>query len=193
MKIIVKWLLQIPYKIYNKFIFLYRKPVCIDKPLINGKIYMVSEQYKIRFGKGVKINSCLKSNPIGGSTRTILYAKPGAEIRLGDNVAISNSTLFAAKSIVLEADVMIGGDCAIYDTDFHSLFLRERMKEKDNDINIQPVVIKKGAFIGAHSVVLKGVTIGEESIVAAGSIVTKNIPSREVWGGNPAKYIRDLL
>ena len=38
---------------------------------------------------------------------------------------------------------------------------------------------------------MSGVTIGTGSIVAAGSIVTKNIPPCEIWGGNPAKKIKD--
>lgn len=53
-----------------------------------------------------------------------------------------------------------------------------------------PVVIKDGAFIGAHCIILKGVTIGENSIVGAGSVVTKSIPDGEIWAGNPVKFIR---
>ena len=48
------------------------------------------------------------------------------------------------------------------------------------------------AFIGAHSIVLKGVTIGKHSVIGAGSVVTKNIPDNEVWAGNPARFIRRL-
>ena len=55
-----------------------------------------------------------------------------------------------------------------------------------------PVVIKDGAFIGAHTIVLKGVTIGERSIVGAGSVVTRSIPDYEIWAGNPAKFIKKV-
>ena len=47
-------------------------------------------------------------------------------------------------------------------------------------------------FIGTNAIILKGVSIGERSIVASGSIVTKSIPVDQVWGGNPAKFIRNL-
>ncbi len=40
--------------------------------------------------------------------------------------------------------------------------------------------------------ILKGVTVGEESIVAAGAVVVKSIPPGDIWGGNPAKFIRKL-
>lgn len=54
----------------------------------------------------------------------------------------------------------------------------------------KPVRIKSGAWIGGHSIILKGVTIGKNSVIGAGSIVTHDIPDNEVWAGNPAKYIK---
>jgi acetyltransferase-like isoleucine patch superfamily enzyme len=47
--------------------------------------------------------------------------------------------------------------------------------------------VKKGASIGANSVILPGVTIGEEALVGAGSVVTKDVPNRAVVAGNPAR------
>lgn len=49
------------------------------------------------------------------------------------------------------------------------------------------------SWVGAGSVVLPRLTIGHDSIVGAGSVVTKNIPANEVWYGNPARYVRNLL
>ena len=45
-------------------------------------------------------------------------------------------------------------------------------------------------FIGIHVIILPGVTIGDDCVVGAGSVVTKNISSGEVWGGNPARFIK---
>jgi acetyltransferase-like isoleucine patch superfamily enzyme len=111
---------------------------------------------------------------------------------LGNDVGVSNSVFYAWKSIILEDEVMIGGGCQIYDTDFHSILYEDRILKGDKKVKTAPVLIKKGAFIGASSIILKGVTIGERSVVAAGSVVTKSIPSDEVWGGNPARFIRKL-
>ena len=52
------------------------------------------------------------------------------------------------------------------------------------------VRIGHACFIGANAVICNSVTIGDNSIVGAGSIVTKDIPANEIWGGNPAKFIR---
>ena len=52
------------------------------------------------------------------------------------------------------------------------------------------VLIKKNAYIGANTVICKPVTIGEGAIIGASSVVTKDIPSFEIWAGNPARFIR---
>ena len=52
------------------------------------------------------------------------------------------------------------------------------------------VIIKKKAYIGANTVICKPVIIGEGAIVGASSVVTKDIPSYEVWAGNPARFIK---
>ncbi|MDF5718620.1 MAG: glycosyltransferase [Rhizonema sp. NSF051] len=54
-----------------------------------------------------------------------------------------------------------------------------------------PIMIEDDAWLGTHVVVLPGVTIGKGAIVAAGSVVTKDIPAYEVWGGVPAKFIKN--
>ena len=57
---------------------------------------------------------------------------------------------------------------------------------------VAPVTIGNNVFIGTNAIILKGVTIGDNAIVGAGSVVTRDIPSNEVWGGNPAKKIMTL-
>lgn len=51
------------------------------------------------------------------------------------------------------------------------------------------VKIGNNIFIGVNSVIMPGVAIEDNVIVAAGSIVTKSIPSGVIVGGNPAKII----
>lgn len=54
------------------------------------------------------------------------------------------------------------------------------------------VIIGKGTFVGVNSMILPGVTIGDYSIIAAGSVVTKDVPSYSMVGGNPAKFIKRI-
>lgn len=46
-------------------------------------------------------------------------------------------------------------------------------------------------WIGANVIVKSGVTIGTGAVIGAGSVVTHDVPSYEIWAGNPAKKIRD--
>ena len=112
---------------------------------------------------------------------------------IGDNVGISSSAIVCWNKIILEDGVTIGGNTVIYDTDFHPLsFDRHKLNEKEEAILARPVILKKNVFIGAHSTILKGVVIGENSIVGACSVVTKDIPANQIWGGNPARFIKEL-
>ena len=57
-------------------------------------------------------------------------------------------------------------------------------------VNTSEVYIGDETWIGANAVILPGVFIGKHCVVAAGSVVTKNIPSYSVVAGNPAKVIK---
>lgn len=57
---------------------------------------------------------------------------------------------------------------------------------------VPPPIIKDRVWIGANVIILRGVTIGEGAIIAAGAVVTKDVPSQEMWGGVPARLIRVL-
>ena len=52
------------------------------------------------------------------------------------------------------------------------------------------IIIEDNVFVGANTIICNNVTIGKNSIVGAGSVVTKDIPSNEIWAGNPAKFIK---
>ena len=50
-----------------------------------------------------------------------------------------------------------------------------------------------GCFIGANTIICSNISIGKNAIVGAGSVVTKSIPDNEIWGGNPAKFIKKRM
>lgn len=51
------------------------------------------------------------------------------------------------------------------------------------------IVIGDWVYIGNNSLIMPGVTIEDHVLVAAGSVVTKSVPSGVVVGGNPAKIL----
>ncbi len=54
------------------------------------------------------------------------------------------------------------------------------------------VLIGDYVYIGNNSLIMPGVSIGNNVLVAAGSVVTKSVPSNVVVGGNPARIICSL-
>lgn len=114
------------------------------------------------------------------------------KIVIGNRVGISNSSIVAVSLVQIGDDVLIGGDCRIYDNDFHPIDFESRVGNDRTKIKCEAVNIEKGAFIGAGTIILKGVTIGEKSVIGAGSVVTTSVPAGEIWAGNPARYIRRI-
>jgi acetyltransferase-like isoleucine patch superfamily enzyme len=66
-------------------------------------------------------------------------------------------------------------------------------RDKEPNLEIAgEIIVGDNVFIGAHSIILPNVTIGDNCVVAAGSVVTKPVPSNTVVGGNPAKIIKSI-
>lgn len=51
------------------------------------------------------------------------------------------------------------------------------------------IVVMNDCWIGEKSTIMSGVTIGNGAVVAAGTVVTKDVPSYAIVAGNPAKVI----
>ncbi|GAB3032296.1 acyltransferase [Spirosoma pulveris] len=153
----------------------------------------INDGCSMTIGRSFNINNGRNHNRIGRQQPCFFIADLGGSIQIGDRVGMSCTALVSHNAITIGDDVTIGGNTVIYDTDFHTLITAQRTTFQDNSLaKTAPVVIRNGAFIGAHVTILKGVTIGENAVVGAGSVVTANIPSNELWGGNPAQFIRTL-
>ncbi len=175
----------------NRVVLFFNQVSYGKKLKINGKIRIINDG-TIKLGNKITVNSGKSYNPIGGDTQCVLHTFPNGEIKIGDAVGLSNCAIISADSIEIEDHVKIGGGVRIYDLDFHSLN-KELRREFSTDISAtKPILIKRDAFIGGGSIILKGVTIGEGSIIGAGSVVTKDIGPNEIWAGNPAVFIKKV-
>lgn len=182
-------------KLFNdihRWIFFKYKHVVYGKNLkVKGRIIVAVERGSLIIGDDVIINSGVKDNynTIGNEVTTSFATVGGGRIQIGNRVGMSSSCFYAKDSVIIDDDVMIGGGCMIFDTNFHPISFQSRVIDDQSKIKTAPVRICKGAFIGARSIITKGVTIGERSVVGAGSVVTKSIPADEVWAGNPARRL----
>ena len=157
------------------------------------KVY-VSRGGEFRIDKNFKMNNRESSNPIGRFRRCSFFVGSKGSRIIGENTGVSSCAIVCHDKIEIRKNVKLGGNVVIYDTDFHSLNYFDRMNPNTDIENTKTaaVLISDNVFIGAHSTILKGVRIGENSIIGACSVVTKDVPSNEIWAGNPAKFIRKL-
>lgn len=197
LKNIYKMLSEIRYmreKISNHLLLKICGVQLLGKPkVIRGILTIRScRKLSIILGAGVMINSGKRYNIIGNDFRTVLRTIQNGQIVIGKNVGVSNSSIVSAIGITIEDDVMIGGNCQIFDTDFHPIDYEKRKLYDADGGKAKPILIKQGAFIGANVLILKGVTIGSGAVIGAGSVVAHDIPDGEMWAGNPAKCIKTL-
>ena len=61
-------------------------------------------------------------------------------------------------------------------------------RDKERYKHFKGITMSDGARIGVGSIVLPGKTLKKDSVSAGGSVVTKDLPDKEIWLGAPAKY-----
>lgn len=129
--------------------------------------YFVVLRQGVRIGDDVKIwsNTVVDSN-----------AKIGNRVRMHCNNYIS-------QGVIVEDDVFIGPGCQI---------LNDKYPVRTDPNLWQPPRLKRGAVIGGGVTICPNVTIGCGAVIGAGSVVTKDVPDRQIWVGNPAKHIATL-
>lgn len=120
---------------------------------------------------------------IGKNCKIAAFVEIQKDVAIGNNCAIEAFT-FIPSGVTIEDEVFIGP---------HVCFTNDKKPRAVNPgWKTIPTVVKKGASIGAGSVILCGVTIGEKAMVAAGSVVTKDVPQNTLVAGRPAKIIKKI-
>ncbi|HVB02679.1 MAG TPA: acyltransferase [Chitinophagaceae bacterium] len=126
----------------------------------------------------------------------------GAKSIIDDFSTINNgvgNVLIGDNSRIGIGDVIIGpvtiGKNVIFAQNIVASGLNHDYRNPDLPIMQQKIItalitVEDDCWIGANVVIVAGVTIGKHCIIAAGSVVTKNIPSFSVAAGNPAKVIK---
>jgi acetyltransferase-like isoleucine patch superfamily enzyme len=108
----------------------------------------------------------------------------GRNVQFGPYCVISTDIVFGNSILMTGHVYFIGKNDHTYNVPEQLIWEGDRGIDK-------PTTIDDDVWIGYNSIILGGVSIGKGSIIAAGSVVTKDVPPCEVWGGNPAKKIKD--
>jgi maltose O-acetyltransferase len=169
-----------------------------------SEAYVIAHSVLSR-GWGLRVNTIAASNLVSPSLRRRIYRHAGldvetddvypgcyfhtCDIRIGPGAVINHGCYFENV-----ARVEIGPRTGLamfvkVITSAHGIGSRER---RPIEWTPRPVTIGSGCWIGAAAVILPGVTIGDGCVVATGAVVTEDCKPDAVYGGVPARHIRDL-
>jgi acetyltransferase-like isoleucine patch superfamily enzyme len=116
------------------------------------------------------------------------------QLIIGDNVGIGwRTSISVGNTIILGNNVRIAGDCFLAGYPGHPTNAKLRALGKaDDESQIGDIILDDDVWLATGVKIMPGVTIGRGTIVAAGSVVTKDLPSLVLAGGVPAKIIRSI-
>jgi acetyltransferase-like isoleucine patch superfamily enzyme len=118
---------------------------------------------------------------VGGSGDIVIgeycYLNPHCVLYSGSGIRIGDHVLIAPGVMIVPAN--------------HAFARRDLLIREQGFASAGGVVIEDDVWIGANSTVLDGAYIERGAVIAAGSVVNKRVPSYTVWGGVPAKMLKE--
>lgn len=117
------------------------------------------------------------------------------EIRIGSFVGIGDDCHITSTNRVIIGDgTLLGTKVTITDNahGYSSRGCLDIPPGKRDNYSKGPVIIGRNVWIGDKATILPGVIVGDGAIIGANAVVTKDVPSYSIVGGNPAKIIQQL-
>jgi UDP-2-acetamido-3-amino-2,3-dideoxy-glucuronate N-acetyltransferase len=151
-----------------------------DKPFIHPTAEVAADA---EVGPGTKIwHQCqvMPKARIGANCKLGKGVYVDGGVRIGDRVKIQNG-ISVYRGVTVEDDVLLGPHMAFTNDLFPRAF--------NDDFEIVPTLVKKGASVGANATIVCGVTLGSYSMVGAGAVVTMDVPDHALVVGNPARVL----
>ena len=168
--------------------------------MIKKVIYICLNYIYRGFNKAFVIPGKKKTFGSCGINARISYdldVRGNKNIYIGSNCQIGPHSLFwsTRAKIIIEDYVLMGPGITIITGDHRTDIVGKHIIEVGDDeklpINDADVIIKSGAWIASNVTILKGVTVGEGAVIAAGAVVTRDVEPYSVYGGIPAKKIKN--
>ena len=128
---------------------------------------------------------CGKNLMIG---RNVTFYNP-SKIEIGNSVYIAYGCWFlGAAQLIIEDEVMFGPYVVISPgnhTKVQGAF-------RNGPPVFQDITIGKGSWIGAHTTLVMGANVGKGSLIAANSVLNKQTETDSLYGGAPAKFLKNI-
>jgi acetyltransferase-like isoleucine patch superfamily enzyme len=108
------------------------------------------------------------------------------DVVIGDNVKIQNGC-YIYHGVTLEDGVFVGPGVILTNDKHPRAINADGSLKTDSDWVVGKILVKRGAALGARTVVLPDVTVGTFAMIGAGSVVTRDVPDYGLAWGNPAR------
>tara|TARA_B100000459_G_scaffold145447_1_gene109847 strand:- start:2608 stop:3012 length:405 start_codon:yes stop_codon:yes gene_type:complete len=122
----------------------------------------------------------IASESIGSGTNIGALSHIGRDVTIGETCKIQGS-VYIADGCIIGDEVFIGPNATITND-----------RHPPSGGKWSPVVVEDKVVIGANATIVAGVRLCEGCVIGAGSVVTEEVPSEQVWAGNPAKFLMTL-
>jgi len=128
---------------------------------------------------------------IGENTKIASLVEIQKGVKIGKNCKILTFA-FIPTGVTIEDNVFVGPHTCFTNDKWPRATRKDGTLQTEEDWEIVPTLVRKGASIGANSTIVCGVIIGENAMVAAGSVVTKDVPANTLVAGCPAKPVKTI-
>jgi acetyltransferase-like isoleucine patch superfamily enzyme len=144
-------------------------------------------------GKDVVLNDFINlyGCTIGDDTKIGPFVEVQKNAKIGARCKISSHT-FICEGVTIEDEVFVGHGVMFINDKYPRAATDSGSLQTEEDWEVVPTVIRKGASIGSNATILCGVTIGSNAIIGAGSVVIHDVPDNVIVAGNPAKILRRI-
>lgn len=148
----------------------------------------------VKLGRDVQIHQPTLVNlygcSIGDETKIGAFVEVQKNVSIGRRCKISTHT-FVCEGVTIDDEVFIGHG-VMFINDRYPRATTVGQLQTEEDWQVVPTRIKRGASIGSGAVILCGVTIGENGLVGAGAVVTRDVPDFGIVVGVPARLKGDV-
>jgi UDP-2-acetamido-3-amino-2,3-dideoxy-glucuronate N-acetyltransferase len=124
---------------------------------------------------------------VGSETKIGAFVEIQKKAVVGARCKISSHT-FICEGVTIEDEVFVGHGVMFINDRYPRATTGGQLQGED-DWEVSPTHIKRGASIGSGAVIMCGVTVGERALIGAGAVVTRDVPDDAIFVGVPARMI----
>lgn len=149
----------------------------------------------VRIWNNVKISVLYGGKIMIGDNTEILHGVNiltyGGEIHIGSKCSINPMVIiYGQGNTFIGDDVFIAGHSMIIPS--NHIYQNRNIPIREQGLTNKGIIIHNNVWVAHSCTILDGVSIGTGSVIAAGSVLTSNVPEYTLYGGVPAKLLKQF-